>query len=66
MVVSQGELQIELRFGDDATRRRVADFADRRLARVTAWERDLKIPVLPVSTARDSVEQLREMLGYAS
>ncbi len=66
VVVSQGELQIELQFGDRSTRRRVADFADRRLARVTAWERDLKIPVLPVSAERDSVEQLREMLGYAS
>ena len=66
VVVSQGELQIELQFGNRSTRRRVADFADRRLARVTAWERDLKIPVLPVSAERDSVEQLREMLGYPS
>ena len=60
------ELQIELQFGNRSTRKRVTDFADRRLARVTAWERDLKIPVLPVSAERDSVEQLREMLGYAS
>lgn len=66
MVVSQGELQIELQFGNASTRQRVTDFADQRLARVTAWERDLKIPVLPVSTERDSVKQLREMLGYAS
>jgi uncharacterized protein (DUF58 family) len=64
VVVSQGELQIELALGDASTRRRVTEFADERLARVTAWERELKIPVLPVSTARDSVEQLREMLGF--
>ncbi len=63
LVVSDGELQVELGLGNKAARRRLAEFADERLATVMEWQRKLGIPVLPFSTDRDVLEQVRGMLG---
>ena len=63
LVVSDGELQIEL---DTArSRRRLAEMTTERMATVMAWQEDLGVPVLPVSTAEDSLDQIRLLLGRA-
>ena len=61
LVISDHELQVELDLG--RVRRRLLKSADRRLAAVLAWQRDFGVPVLPVTTAQDSLDQLRRLLG---
>lgn len=63
LVVSDGELQVELSTGDATTRRRLVEMADARLAAVMQWQRKLGVPVLPFSTDRDVLQQVRGMLG---
>ena len=64
MVVSNGEIQVEIDFGKGSTRRRLMDMADDRLASVMAWQPDLAVPVLPLSTGEDVMEQARRLMGY--
>ena len=63
LVVSAGELQIELNVGDAASRQRVLDRADARLKRVMSWQSELGVAVLPLSTGEDPAEQVRRLLG---
>jgi len=63
--VSDGELHVELEMGKAGTRRRLIDMADRRLASVMAWQQDLAVPVLPLSTDEDVLEQTRRLLGHS-
>jgi hypothetical protein len=42
---------------------RMQDVVDRRLSRVMGWQDTLGVPVLPISTERDPLDQVREMLG---
>jgi uncharacterized protein (DUF58 family) len=65
IVVSDGEMQVELDAGKASTRRRVIEIAGRRLASVMAWQDDLGIPVLPISAGEDSLDQVRVLLGQA-
>ena len=66
LVVSSGELQIELDLVQASTRRRITEFTDRRLKTVLAWQEKLGVPVIPVSTEGDSLEQVRHLLGGAA
>jgi uncharacterized protein (DUF58 family) len=66
LVVGDGELQVEMDVGKASTRRRLLELADRRLASVMAWQDDLGVPVLPVSTGEDSLDQVRKLLGRAA
>jgi uncharacterized protein (DUF58 family) len=66
LVVSDVELQVEIRGERADVRRRFSEFADARIAEVLAWQRKLGVPVLPISTDRDVLEQLRELLGVRS
>jgi uncharacterized protein (DUF58 family) len=63
LVVSNGELQVQLSAGDRTTRRKLVEMADNRLATVMHWQRKLGVPVLPFRTDRDVLEQVRGMLG---
>jgi uncharacterized protein (DUF58 family) len=65
IVVSDGEMQIELGFGRDAVRRGVADFADARGREILAWRRELGVTVLPISAAEEVAPQIRRLLGQA-
>jgi len=65
LVVSNGELQVELDTGKASTRERLERFSDERLQAVLSWQPELGIPVAPVSTDRDALEQIRELLGAA-
>lgn len=63
VVVSNGALQVELDFARKSTLERFADFADQRLASVMAWQNDLGIPVLPLTTAEETLPQIQRLLG---
>lgn len=62
-VVAEGSRQIEIDSSAMSVRSRFADrFAQRREA-VESFSRSRAIPVLPLSTERDTSEQFRELLG---
>jgi hypothetical protein len=63
MTVTDGELQIALDVAHGDTRRHVLDMSQARLGGVFAWTRELGIPVLPLSTAEEPVNQLHHLLG---
>ena len=66
LVVSDGEVQIEVDFGKKSSRRRLLDFAEGRLASVMAWQQEIGVPVMPISTAEDVMDQMRSLLGRAA
>jgi len=63
LVVSDGRLQVELRKG---ARKSVADYAHGYGKTILAWEREIGVPVLPLSAAEDTASQLRRLLGQAA
>jgi len=63
LVVSDGELQVELGFGHGAARQRIADFAGARGQSILAWEREIGVPVLPLSAAEETAPQVARLLG---
>ncbi len=65
VVVSDGELQAEINTGDSGTHRRLQDLAKGRLARILDWQRQLGVPVLPLTTAEDSIGQMRRLMGLS-
>jgi len=64
IVVSDGELQIELRLGQDRTRRNLGEFADARAKEILAWQHEIGVPVLPLSAAEETAPQIRHLLGH--
>src|SRR5580704_14514796 len=66
LVVSDGQLQVELPLGRESARKSIASASDRRIQTILAWHKELGIPVLPISTAADVSRQLRHLLGQAS
>jgi uncharacterized protein (DUF58 family) len=65
LVISDGELQAEILFGNERMRKRLADDAHQRIQQILGWQRRYQIPVLPISTAEDSAQQVRRLLGQA-
>jgi len=63
MVVSDGELQVELGFGRAPQRQGIADFAAEHARALLAWQQGIGVPVLPLSAAEETAPQLRRMLG---
>jgi len=63
LVVSNGELQIELELGQRKVRESILDALDKRMRAILSWQRELGVPVLPVSTAEDVPQQVRHLLG---
>jgi uncharacterized protein (DUF58 family) len=63
MVVSDGELQVELPFGAGRVRKRLSEAADARLKELLEWRREIGVPVLPISSAEDTASQIRRLLG---
>ena len=66
LVVSDGELQVELGFGHEALRRSVRSFADGHSATLMDWHKAIGVPLLPLSAAEDTAAQLRRLLGRAA
>lgn len=63
LVVSNGELQVELLLGEEKIRKSIVDASDKRLRAILSWQHDIGVPVLPISTAEDVPQQLRHLLG---
>ena len=63
LVVSNGELQVELLLGQEKVRKNILEASDKRIRSILSWQHELGIPVLPISTAEDSAAQVRHLLG---
>jgi uncharacterized protein (DUF58 family) len=63
MVVSDGNLQIELDVGETKTRKAVTEFFPDRLEHIRGIFRQIAVPVLPIHTADGAAEQIRKLLG---
>ena len=66
LVVSDGELQMELDLAQGKMRKRIEQYGIERLERVIAWQREMGVPVLPINTAEDPIRQVARLLGAAS
>jgi uncharacterized protein (DUF58 family) len=63
IVVSDGELQVEIPIGKDVIRKSILEASDRRIHNILAWQHELGIPVVPLSTAEDVPTQVLHLLG---
>ena len=63
MTVTDGELQIQLDIGRESIRKRLSEASQERLKGVLAWTQEFGVPVLPLSAAEDTAQQLRRLLG---
>ncbi|WP_130391774.1 DUF58 domain-containing protein [Cupriavidus agavae] len=63
LVVSDGELQVELGFGHAATRRGIGEFVDAHARALLDWHHAIGVPLLPLSAAEQTALQLRRLLG---
>ena len=63
LVVTQGELQVELPASRRQVRQPLSDFFSRRLREVAQLLRRSRVPLLSIDTAGDTVAQLRRELG---
>lgn len=64
LVVSNGELQVELHLGQEKVRKNILDASDQRIRAILSWQHELGIPVLPINTAEDAGKQVRHLLGH--
>jgi uncharacterized protein (DUF58 family) len=63
MVVSDGDLQIELDVGRKKVRSTISEFFPERLKLMKETLRAIGVPVLPIHTAEAAAEQMRHLLG---
>lgn len=63
LVVSNGELQVELQLGQEKVRQNILEASDKRIRFILAWQHELGIPVLPISTAENVPQQVSHLLG---
>jgi uncharacterized protein (DUF58 family) len=66
LVVSDGELQVELPFGDEKIRKTLLEASDRRMHHILSWKKEIRVPVMPLSTAEDTALQIRHLLGQVA
>ena len=63
LVVSNGELQVELQLGQEKIRKSIIEASDKRIRSILSWQHELGIPALPISTAEGVPQQVRHLLG---
>jgi len=66
MVVSGGSLQAELQFGRSNVRDAVDSFARNRGRDLLSWQKEMGLPMLPISAAEEVAPHLRTLLGQLS
>lgn len=63
LVVSDGTLQVAIDTGNQKTHQKLSELARGRLAEILDWQRATGVPVLPLSSAEDSLTQMRRLMG---
>ncbi|WP_122072319.1 DUF58 domain-containing protein [Pseudophaeobacter sp. EL27] len=63
IVVSDGTLQAQVNIGDDTVRRKLADFSTGRLASLFRFSSRYAVPVVPLTSAQETLPQLLRLLG---
>lgn len=63
MVASDGHHQAELDFANRKVRDAVHSLSANRISQVLEWQRSFRVPMLPLSTDDDVVDQVRRHLG---
>lgn len=66
IVVSGGTLQAELSLGQHSVRDAIDSFARERGRELRSWQRELGLPMLPVSAAEETAPQLRALLEQSA
>ncbi len=66
IVVSGGSLQAELSLGQHSVRDAIDSFARERGRELRSWQRELGLPMLPVSAAEETAPQLRALLEQSA
>lgn len=66
MVVRGGSMQAELAFQQAKARTAIGEFARSRGRELLAWQLELGLPMLPVSTAIETAPQLRRLLAQTA
>jgi uncharacterized protein (DUF58 family) len=65
LVVSDGQLQAEIDTASGHVREALVHYTSGRLAEVLDWQRQLGVPVLPLSAGAETVPQIRRLMGLA-
>ena len=66
IVVSGGDLQAQLALKSTTVRNAIDSFARNRGRELRAWQRELGLPMLPVSAAEETAPQLRRLLEQSA
>jgi uncharacterized protein (DUF58 family) len=66
LVVSDGELQVELDTASGEIHKRLSDFSSGRLSEILSWQKRYGLPVLPLSAGEDTIPQVRRLTGLTS
>lgn len=66
IVVSGGALQAELALKQGGVRQSIDSFARDRGRELRAWQRELGLPMLPISSAEETAPQLRRLLEQSA
>ncbi|MCK4930796.1 MAG: DUF58 domain-containing protein, partial [Candidatus Aminicenantes bacterium] len=65
LVVSDGELQLEIDTSKGKVQKDFADIFNVRLQKTKGWLSKRGIPILPLSTSEGVAQQVRHLLGYS-
>jgi uncharacterized protein (DUF58 family) len=65
LVVSDGELQLEIDTSKGRVQKDFAEIFDVRLQKIKEWLSKRGIPILPLSTSEGVAQQVRHLLGYS-
>lgn len=65
LVVSDGELQLEIDTSKGKIQKNFAEIFDDRLQKTKEWLTKRSIPILPLSTSEGVAQQVRNLLGYS-
>ncbi|TNM64768.1 DUF58 domain-containing protein [Aliirhizobium smilacinae] len=66
LVISGGGLQAEISFRQSGVRSSIDAFARNRGRELRAWQRELGLPMLPISAAEETAPQLRRLLDQSA
>ncbi|MEM9632567.1 MAG: DUF58 domain-containing protein [Pseudomonadota bacterium] len=64
LIVSDGDLQVEVDTTTGETYRRLEEFTKGRLAQVLSWQRKFGVPIFPLSAGEETIAQLSRLTGH--